>query len=134
MIQFWWGFWNFRTVEEWSLTSLFFVVLEAMIMVICALLLTPNRALTGKIDLTDLYYDNARPFFLCATILMIQLGLVDSLVLGTPLLHAENLVRLTGAASTALLAWSPNHRLHVAFPFIAVVLFTTFLLNSIQIQ
>ena len=133
MIQFWWGFWNYRTVEDWSLTVLFFLVLEAITMVVCALLLTPGREFTEEIDLTSLYFKNARPFFLCGMVLMIQICLIDIVVLGTPILHAENYVRLTGAIVAGTLAWTPNRRLHMVVPYIAVALFVTFLLNSIQI-
>ena len=34
MIQLWWGFWNFRTVERWSLAGLLAVVLEAITLVL----------------------------------------------------------------------------------------------------
>ena len=33
MIQFWWGFWNYRTVEDWSLTSLLIFVSEGIALV-----------------------------------------------------------------------------------------------------
>jgi hypothetical protein len=34
LIQFWWGFWNFRIIEKWSLLSLTGVVVEAITLVV----------------------------------------------------------------------------------------------------
>lgn len=78
------SFWNFRTVEAWSLLSLIGVVLESITLVICALLLTPGRASSGAVDLEELYYSSARPFFLLGVLLLVQLSCVDTFVLGTP--------------------------------------------------
>ncbi len=133
MIQFWWGFWNFRTVEGWSFASLIGVVLEAITLVVCSLLLTPGRSLSGEVDLGRLYYDNARPFFLLGGLLLLQLGLIDTLVLGMPLIHMENLIRLVALGVVALAAWSSDTRLHTMLPIAAALLLGIFLVNSIML-
>ena len=134
MVQFWWSFWNYRVIEDWSLFWLMTVVLESIVLVICALMLTPSRSFTGEIDLEQHYYRNARPFFLFGAVLMVQLSVGDTLILGgLSVFHQENLVRGTGAVIAATLAWSSSRRLHRAFPYIASILFAIFLLNAIML-
>ena len=64
MIQFWWAFWNFRIIEDWSFAALMGPVLGAIALVLCALLLTPSRSLDPPINLEELYFAHSRPFFL----------------------------------------------------------------------
>ncbi len=132
MIQFWWGFWNFRTVEDWSLFALIGVVLEATTLVICALLLTPGRSLSGSIDLESLYFEHSRPFFLFGAFVLIQFSLIDTLVVGIPIFHMENLIRFLATAVVILLAWSSNSHLHSALAIVCVLLLAVFLINTIM--
>ncbi len=83
IIQYWWGFWNFRTVENWSLALLMVVIVQGMTLVTCALLLVPGRVLSGETDLEKHYYDNTRPFFIFGALVMIQFSLSDTLILNT---------------------------------------------------
>jgi hypothetical protein len=131
MIQYWWGFWNFRTVESWTLASLVSVVMETAMLVVCALLLTPGRSLSGRIDLEALYYEHARPLFVLGSLLLLQQSAVDVLVMEAPVLHPRNLVRCVGAVVLALAAWSPDRRLHRALPVAAALLVAVFLANSL---
>lgn len=130
MIQFWWAFWNFRTVENWSLFALMGIVLASVALILCALLLTPGRSHTQDVDLESLYYEHARPFFIIGAFLLFQFSMNDILIIGTPFLHTENYVRIFGAAMVLMLAWSPNRRLHVTFPFISTILLIYFMLNT----
>lgn len=133
MVQFWWGFWNFRTVEAWSLLGLLGVVAETMTLVLCALLLTPPRALAGAVDLGALFHDGARTFFLVGAVLLVQLSLVDSLILGTPLLHVENGVRLLGVGVALAAARSASPRFHGVLAAVSAALLGAFLLFSIEL-
>ena len=42
MVQFWWGFWEFRGIETWSFGGLLATVAEALVLVLAALVLTPD--------------------------------------------------------------------------------------------
>ena len=133
MVQFWWAFWNFRTVEYWSFAALFGVVLAAVTLVICALLLTPGRSYAENIDLECLYYEQARPLFLLGAYLLVQLVLNDTLIFKMPFLHTENLIRFLGAAFALALAWSPSKRLHTAFPIASATLLAIFMFNTFML-
>ncbi len=133
MVQFWWAFWNFRTVEYWSIAALFGVVLAAVTLVICAVLLTPGRSYAENIDLECLYYEQARPLFVLGAYLLIQLVLNDTLIVKTPFLHTENLIRFLGAAFALALAWSPSKRLHTAFPIVTATLLAVFMFNTFML-
>ena len=132
MIQFWWGFWNYRTVEDWSLFALIGVVLEATTLVMCALLLTPGRSLSGSLDLERLYFEHSRPFFLFGVFLLIQFSLVDTLVVGIPIFHMENFIRFLAVAVVSILAWSSSLRLHFALSIVCVLLLAVFLINTVM--
>ena len=56
MIQFWWAFWNFRIIENWSFGALMGPVLGAVALVLCALLLTPGRSQAPPINLEELVF------------------------------------------------------------------------------
>jgi len=127
MIQFWWGFWNFRVVEDWTLASLLAVVAETITLVLCALQLVPRRSATGAIDLEDLYFANARVFFILAVIVMIQFCAWDVIVLGIPVFHAENLIRASAAVVSGFMAWNLDARLHKLMPVVSTLLLGLFL-------
>jgi hypothetical protein len=131
MVQLWWGFWNFRTVEVWSFGALLAVVTESITLVLCALLLVPRvQDVDATLDLRRVYADNARPFFLLGASLIAQLTLVDWIILDTPLLDPENLSRLPGIAIALALAWTDDRRLHAALPGVATILLILFLWNA----
>ena len=129
-VQFWWGFWNYRTVEHWSLGSLLFFVLQGISLVFLTILLAPGRADSGHLNLQDLYYENARPFFLVGAGLLALTSVADTFVLGMPIGHTENLLRLVGIGAATCVGWSTNRRLHVGLPIVAAVLLVLFLARA----
>lgn len=130
IIQFWWGFWNFRVLEAWSFTALVLVVVEAIVLVICAIILTPVVA-NGFVDLQALYFKSARPFFLLGAVLLVLFTVSDTLVMQVALYHPENVVRMLAAVVICIMAFTANRRLHHALPAVAIVLLVAFLLNVI---
>jgi len=130
MIQFWWGFWNYRTVDAWSLASLLIFVSEGIALVLCAIVLSPGRVISGDIDLEDLYYENARPFFLLGGVFLVLSTVGDTFVLEVPFLHTENLIRLAGIGLVAFAASSTDRRVHIGLPIVAVVLLAFFLARA----
>ena len=51
LVQLWWGFWEFRTVETWSFPGLLAVVAESLVLVFAGVVLIPEVPATGPIDL-----------------------------------------------------------------------------------
>ena len=130
MVQFWWGFWDYRTVDDWSLASLLILVAEVIALVLCAIVLSPGRVISGDIDLKDLYYENARPFFLLAAVFLALSTVGNTFVLGLPFGHTENLIRLVGIGLATFVASSTDRRVHTGFPILAVVLLAFFLARA----
>jgi len=130
MIQYWWGFWNARTVDNWSLASLLIFVSATIALVLCAIVLVPGRVISGDINLEDLYYENARPFFLLAAVFLALSTAGDTFVLGVPLRDTENLIRLVGMGVGTFAASSTDRRVHIGLPLVAVVFMVVFLATA----
>lgn len=127
MVQFWWGFWNFRFVETWSLAALFGVLIEAITLVLAALLLAPRSVESGPLELNELFFANSRLFFLLGAALICQLGIVDSLVAGAPVATLENAFRVPGVGVALFAAQSTSTRVHCALALLTVLLLAGFL-------
>jgi len=133
MIQFWWGFWNYRVVENWSFLNLMTAVLEAMTLVLCAIQLMPGRASRAGIDLRERYFDSRRPFFILGALTILQMAITDISMIGIPIIHPENFVRLAAICLAGLLAWSPNPKLHEFIPVIALLNLAAFLFYAVML-
>lgn len=127
MVQFWWGFWNFRFVESWSLHSLLSVVAEAITLVLAALLLAPRGIDSEPLDLGAMFFSNSRLFFLLGAAVVLQLALVDTLVAGLPFLSLENLFRMPGFVLALVAASTTSVRAHRALAAGASLLLIGFL-------
>jgi hypothetical protein len=77
IVQFWWGFWNYRDVENWPFAALLLVVAEALTLVLCAIVLSPSRSWSETVDLGAIYDRSARPFFLTGAVVMLLLCVTD---------------------------------------------------------
>lgn len=130
MIQFWWGFWNFREVENWTFLGLSGVVFETMMVVIAALLLTPGRTFETGLNLEALYFANSRPFFLVGVLMVITLTVVDTTILGLAPLAAENLVRVAALVLVSTMAFVRNRRLHYVATAVFVALLLAFMFTA----
>ena len=127
MVQFWWGFWEFRVVESWSFLGLVAVVSESLVLVLAAMVLLPGPDQGGSIDLRSHYFAHCRVFFSLGALLLLLLTLVDALIGGQPFLHLENAVRLPAIILATSAALFVNQRFHVLFTLIATTLFIGFL-------
>ena len=132
MVQFWWGFWNFRLIETWSLAALLSVLVEAITLVLAALLLAPRAAETGPLDLDELFFTNSGIFFLLGAALILQLAVVDTLVAGKPVVSFENAFRLPGICVALFAARSQNPRVHIGLALLALFLLAGFLATATQ--
>lgn len=126
MIQFWWGFWNFRTIEEWSFLGLVCVVGEALVMVLASLILMPGDIPSDGVDLREHYYEQKSLFFGLAFVLLCMLALVDSVVSDQKFLHLENAIRGAGLVVAAWAAVSDREGVHVGLTVAGLLLFGWF--------
>lgn len=130
MMQFWWGFWNFREVENWTFLGLAGIVFETMMVVIAALLLTPGRTFEAGLNLEAMYFDNSRPFFLSGALMVVSLSVVDITVLGLAVFSVENLVRLLALLLLTTMAFVRNRKLHYSAAVLFALLLLTFMLTA----
>ena len=126
-VQFWWGFWNYRTVENWSLGSLLIIMFLGIALVFLTILLIPERVDSRHINLQDLYYENARPFFLIGAGYLAMTLVSDTVILGMPIGHTENFIRLAAIGTIIFVGWSTNKRLHVGLPFVSAAAMALFM-------
>jgi hypothetical protein len=113
LMQFWWGFWNYRLLENWSFFALAAVVGEAILLVLTGSIITPSRNIDGPLDLRIFYYDNCPVFFTLGAILIFILGVVNFAVGNQAIIGIENgiravgiLVALVGAKSRSVMVHS----------------------------
>ena len=126
LIQLWWGFWQFRTVEAWSFPGLLAVVGESLLLAFAGTVLLPEVGSEGEIDLRSYFLEQSRLYFSMGAAVILLLTVTDLLVAGQPFLHAENAFRLPGAIVAVTAAVFPNPRLHSALALLAFALFTGF--------
>lgn len=128
IVQFWWGFWQFQVVDDWTFSGLLLVVAQTTTLVVAVLLLTPSKEEPPPPSLRDYYFAHCRPVFALAATLIVLLIFVDTLVGHQPLLHPENIIRPVAAAILAWLAWTRSPFWHAALGVTAFVLFCLFTL------
>jgi len=127
MVQFWWGYWNFRVLSEWTFLSLFLIVFETMLVVIASMLMTPGRSFEPGLDLEQLYFDNARPFFLVGAVMLLSLSSVDTLVLGIAPVSSENLIRVIAMVVLVLMSFARKREYHYFTAVVSGLLLCAFL-------
>jgi hypothetical protein len=133
MVQLWWGFWNFRLVETWTLPSLLLVVGEAINLVLCGLLLAPRLEGDRALDLQVLFLHNSKLFFLLGALLISQLAVVDSIVLGQSIFVAENVPRALAVGLLLSATFVEKPRTHVAVAACSVALLAGFLATAVAL-
>ena len=126
MVEFWWGFWQYRVIVDWSFLGLVAILAEALVMVLAALVLTPTDPIVEPLDLRVYYYENARVFFVLGLALIAQLAVVDALVGKQPFVHVENLFRAVGLGVVGWAALSGSERVHASLAVAGVALLLTF--------
>lgn len=133
IIQYWWGFWNYRTLEDWDLVTLVLIVLRVVSLVLCAIVITPTQIFSGNINLEDFYFENAKTFFLIGALTFAVAELTDIFLLGTPIFHAKILVRAAGIGAAVAVALTQRKAVHRAFPLAGFGLLTVFMLNTMRL-
>jgi hypothetical protein len=131
MIQFWWGFWRYRTVENWTLMSLIIVLTVVVTLSLCALMLVPRVRPDTHFDSRSTYFDNAAKFFILGGSFIFLVGFMDVAILGSPVLHLENIFRGAGVIVALGMATTQSEKIHTGFVFFSVPLLFGFLATTI---
>lgn len=126
MVQFWWGFWQFQVVEDWTFMGLLLVVAQTIALVVTVLMLTPSKEEPPPPSLRDYYFTHRQPVFALAATLIVLLICVDTLVGHQPLMHPENVIRPVAAGILAWLAWTRSPLWHAVLGVTAAMLFCLF--------
>ncbi|MEM1144020.1 MAG: hypothetical protein AAGI88_15685 [Pseudomonadota bacterium] len=130
MIQFWWGFWRYRTVVSWSLGSLVTALTVVITLSLGALMLVPRTKAGAHLDSQALYFDNAPKFFVLGGCFILLVSAMDIMVLGSPALHIENVFRGGGAVAAFGMAATSSEKLHYGFAFVGAALLAGFLATA----
>lgn len=133
MVQWWWGFWQFREVLDLGFFGFLAVLSEPLTLVLLAFVLTPHPGELGERDLRAEYYRNRRWIFGIAGLLLVEFAAVDALVGRQPFWHAENAVRGAALVVIAVLAISANERVHAALLALAYALLLAFVSVTFQV-
>lgn len=130
MVQFWWGFWRYRTVESWSLMSLVTALTVVITLSLCALMLVPRIRGDRAFDSQATYFDNSGKFFFLGGCFIVLVSIMDTIVLGSTTLNAENLFRGCGAIVAFGMAVTKSKKIHYGFVFVSIVLLSGFLATT----
>lgn len=93
MVQFWWGFWQFGVVDNWSMLDLLHVLFETATLVMAALIMLPGRQIPENLDLEQFYFKHCRIFFILALLTVLSLLTADIFILQISLRDPENIIR-----------------------------------------
>lgn len=132
MVQWWWGFWEYREVADLSFFGFLAVLSEPITLVLLSFVLTPHPGELGGRDLRAEYFRNRRWIFGLAGLLLVELAVVDALVAHQPFWHAENVIRGAGLGLLVALMISPSERLHAALLALAYLLVLAFVFVTFQ--
>lgn len=132
MVQWWWGFWEYRDTEVGGFLSLLALLSEPLTLVLLAFVLTPQLDELGGRDLRAEYFRNRAWIFGLGALLLVELALFDALVGQQPFWHPENAVRGLGIAVASALAVSASERLHAGLLATAYLLLGVFVLISFR--
>lgn len=130
MIQFWWGFWRYRTVESWSLMSLITALTVVITLSLCALMLVPRVRADINFDSQSIYFENSAKFFFLGGCFILLVSVMDIMILGSPMLHTENMFRGAGAIIAFGMASTRSENIHTGFVFVSIALLGGFLATT----
>lgn len=130
LIQFWWGFWRYRTVETWSLSALIMALSVVITLSLCVLMLAPRVTPDMEFDSRKTYFDNAPKFFFLAATFILMVTAMDILVLGSSLLKTENVFRAAGAVTAMGMTRVKNEKFHVGFAILGVLILVGFMATT----
>lgn len=127
VMQNWWGFYQYRTIEDWSFFGMAMLIGNVVLLALTVSVITPSRKLEGTLDLQEFFYEVSPVFFSFSALLMFFLAAANSVIAAHPLLSLENVIRAI-AISVAMLGASTRsvmvHSILVGSGFVLLTLFT----------
>lgn len=126
VMQNWWGFYQYHTVENWSFFAMAVLIGNAILLALTVAVITPSIHPQESTDLQAFFYEVSPVFFSLSALLMFSLALVNSFIAEHPLLSLENVIRaiaisvaMLGAATRSVLV----HSILVGSGFVLLTLF-----------
>ena len=130
-IQYWWGFWQYHSVENWSFFPMGALVAQTLLLALILSVITPSRRMEGNLDLQEFFYHVSPVFFSLGGAILVMLALNNFFVGDRPLLSFENAVRAIGITVTMLGATTRSVKIHTALVSTGFVLLTGFILLQV---
>jgi hypothetical protein len=112
LIQIWWGTWQYREVEFESFFSLVALLAPPLTLSLALFVFQPTSSGDEAADLRVQYDANRKWFFPLIALVLVELCVVDWVVAGQPIVHAENGVRLAAMLAVSALAVVAHPRVH----------------------
>ncbi|MCG8413066.1 MAG: hypothetical protein MI746_02505 [Pseudomonadales bacterium] len=128
MVQFWWGFWQFSVITDWSMFDLIHILVETAALVIGALIMLPGRQIPADLDLEEFYFKHHRVFFGLAMVMVSSLITADIFILQIPIADPENIIRATALILLIPPLVSDNRKLHYSLGLAYFLLLTAFVM------
>ncbi|MCR9092778.1 MAG: hypothetical protein NXI30_01050 [bacterium] len=135
LTQFWWGFWNYRLVEDWTYLTVLIVLTPVATIVTAGLILVPRIGAGSpneRLDLGEHYLDHRAGIYGMAALTFVFFGIADVSINEHPLIHAENAIRGLAIGLCVAAARIRDRRLHTRMIGIAYVLIAVFLFVAIE--
>lgn len=121
LVQFWWGFWSFRVVEDWTIFKLLIKAAQVIALSLAASVLAPDTPGPDGVDLKAFYFEHGSIYFLLIA-LYLALAMINKMVIGgLSLLDYENLFRLSGIAVALLAARWKSEKFHAILAALATL-------------
>jgi hypothetical protein len=131
IIQHWWGIRAFQSVSPWTFFGMAALVVQNLLVVSTALILSPRIDAGVDIDLKAHFQRSRFNFYTVGGLLFVVLVLVEHLLLGQPLGAVENVIRYGGLGICAVgvaTAKQEGDRIDMLLSCAAVLLLVAFVL------
>jgi hypothetical protein len=112
MVEYWWRMWTYHDLTPTSLPTLLATVSETCLVVLAALVLTPEEIGADGLDLRSYYYEHKTLFFAIAAVWFVELTVVEHWHMGRPYFHIANAIRGFALIIAASAATSDREDVH----------------------
>ena len=129
IVQIWWEQWDFNSIDQWTLSDLFFLMMPLVLVFLIARIMNPGREFSGSME--DYYFKNASKIWILVGLLVLFGNTSRTFILGSKLLVVDNLSSLPTLFIALILGISPNRLLHTILisALLATILLDVLLIN-----
>jgi hypothetical protein len=127
VMQNWWGFFQYRTIDEWSFFAAVTLIGNIVLLALTVAVITPARKVEGTLDLQEFFFEISPVFFSCSALLMFFLAAANSFIAAHPLLSLENVIRAIAISVAMLGATTRSVMVHSILVGSGFVLLTVFI-------